>query len=51
MAWSEGVAKRAEAPLLATIVAAEAVVTTVVRRVVMKAVNPSGLPGENTVAV
>jgi hypothetical protein len=40
MARSEGVAKRADAPLLAAIVAAEAVVTTVVRRVVMKAVNP-----------
>jgi hypothetical protein len=51
MAWSEGVAKRADAPSWATIVAAEAVVTTVVRRVVMNAVNPSGLPGENTVAV
>ena len=50
-AWSEGVAKRAEPPLLTMIVAAEAVVTTVVRRVVMKAVNPCGLPGENTVAV
>jgi hypothetical protein len=51
MVWSEGVAKRADPPLLATIVAAEAVVTIVVRRVVIKAVKPSELPGENTVAV
>jgi hypothetical protein len=51
MAWSEGVARRADAPLLTMIEAAEVVVTTVVRRVVMKAVNPSLLPGENTVAV
>ena len=51
MAWSAGVAKRADAPLLARIVAAEAVVTSVVRRVVINAVNPTGLPGLKTVAV
>jgi hypothetical protein len=39
------VAKCGGASLLASIVAAEAGVTTIVRRVVMKAVKPLGTPG------